>query len=128
MFDKENRHAGLGWLLAVQFVAVFFMAFVVVIWHGLEIAQIISVFYGGLPSILGSAVLAWRIRRSTEAVIKGKSHAAVHLYLGAIERLLYTVALFGIGIIVLKLEVLAMLLGLIAGQIGFFLGGLRSRI
>jgi ATP synthase protein I len=122
------KKKGVGQVLLVQFVAIASAAIVALIWSQDGVTQALAVAFGGISTILGTGILAWRVSRSVDAVAEGKSHAVLYLYLGAIERFLYTVLLFGLGVVVLKLAILPMITGLIAGQVGFFLGGLKSQI
>lgn len=122
------KKKGVGFVLLAQFIAIAGVAIVASIWSHNGANQGLAVVFGGLSTILGTGILAWRVSRSVDAVAKGKSHAVLYLYLGAIERFLYTVLLFGLGVVVLKLAILPMIAGLIAGQVGFFLGGLKSQI
>jgi len=122
----QNR--GVRWVLLIQVVSISVVALAALAWQGGGVDHGLAVAYGGFTTVLGTGILAWRISRSVKAVADGKSHAVLYLYLGAIERFLYTVLLFGLGLIVLKLAILPMIAGLIAGQVGFFLGGLKSQI
>ncbi len=116
------------WVLSAQVITIIVALLATILLKGGEVSQALAVAYGGFTTVLGTCILAWRISRSVKAVTEGKSHAVLYLYLGAIERFLYTVLLFGMGLLVLKMAILPMIVGLIAGQVGFFLGGLKSQI
>jgi ATP synthase protein I len=124
---KATENKGVFWIIKVQVASVVVAVLVVLILQNGEIGQGMAVAYGGFSTVLGTCILAWRINRSVKAVTEGKGHAVLYLYLGAIERFLYTVLLFGIGLLLLKMAILPMIVGLIAGQVGFFLGGLKSQ-
>lgn len=128
MREVGLKKKGVGSVLLAQIVVIAAVAFIVLILNQNEIRQAVSVAFGGLSTVLGTGIMAWRVGRSVDAVTNGKGHAMLYIYLGAIERFLYTVLLFGLGVVVLKLAILPMIAGLIAGQVGFLLGGLKSQI
>ncbi len=128
MVKNSSTQRGLGWVIISQSLSVLAVSIVTLIWFWGDLHQTLSVLFGGLTTIPATVILAWRIRRSAEVIAAKGSHGVVYLYLAAIERFLYTVLLFALGIIILKLAILPMIVGLIAGQVGFFLGGLKSQI
>lgn len=119
---------GLGWVVGSQGLSVLVVSIVMYICFRGDLHQALSVLFGGAATIPATIILAWRIRRSAEIIEAKGRHGMVYLYLAAIERFLYTVLLFALGIIMFKLAILPMIVGLIAGQVGFFLGGLKSQI
>jgi len=86
-----------------------------------------SVLYGGSISIIVAIVMMLRINQAARKVLQGNQRGNLYIYLGAMERLLVSVALFGLGFVWLKLLPLPMITGLIAGQLGFAIGGYKTK-
>lgn len=86
-----------------------------------------GVLYGGAVSVIASIVMACRINQAAGKVIQGKESGHSYIYLAAIERLLLVIVLFGLGFMWLKLHPLPLVIGLIAGQVGFILGGYKMK-
>ena len=85
--------------------------------------QALSVLFGGAMAVLNLVLLAWRRQQadSGRALTAGQSLWA--LYRSAIERFALVLALFALGMGVLRLEPLPLLIGFIAGQLGLFVTG-----
>lgn len=86
-----------------------------------------SIVYGGLISVMTSMVMVIRINQAARKILQGDQRGNLYVYLGAMERLLVSVALFGLGFMWLKLLPLPMIIGLIAGQVGFAIGGFKVK-
>ena len=82
-----------------------------------------AILFGGVVSIIASLVMACRLSQA----IKKSQRGSLYIYLGAIERILISLTLFGIGLMWLKLSATYTVVGLIAGQIGFMIGGFRVK-
>ena len=86
-----------------------------------------GVLYGGAISIFASIVMACRLNQAVGKLLQGNQRGNLYVYLGAIERLFFAVVFFGVGFLWFKLNPLPMVVGLIAGQIGFVIGGYRVK-
>ncbi len=110
----------------------------IIVWQGITVvisalvASLIAddwqsfaiVVFGGLPALIGSLILSRRVRKATSA----NPHAGVaYLYLALIERLGMTIVFLALGHIVFQFAFLLMVVGLIAGQVGFVLGSINSK-
>ena len=82
--------------------------------------QALSALFGGAMAVLNLVLLGWRRKQadSGRALTAGQSLWA--LYRSAIERFALVLALFALGMGVLRLEPLPLLTGFIAGQLGLF--------
>ena len=86
-----------------------------------------ALLYGGSISLTVSLVMLLRVNQATKKVSEGNQSGNLYIYIGAIERLFVSIALFGLGFVWLKLMPLPMIAGLIAGQIGFSVGGYKAK-
>jgi len=82
-----------------------------------------AILFGGFISVIASLVMACRLSQA----VKKNQRGSFYIYLGAVERILISLALFGIGLMWLKLSATYTVVGLIAGQIGFMIGGFRVK-
>jgi len=81
----------------------------------------ISAFYGGLVSVASTTMLSRGINRAGRAAEKSAQTSQAILYLGAVVRFVLVLALFGIGLGVLKLAALAVIIGFVVTQLVFVL-------
>lgn len=86
-----------------------------------------GVLYGGLISVVVAIVMMLRINQAAKKVQQGNQRGNLYIYLGAMERLLLSIVLFGLGFMWLKLMPLPMITGLVAGQLGFAIGGFKTK-
>lgn len=86
-----------------------------------------GVLYGGAISVIATIVMACRVNQAAGKVLQGKGTGHSYIYLAAIERLLLVIVLFGLGFMGFKLHPLPLVMGLIAGQVGFILGGYKMK-
>lgn len=84
-----------------------------------------AVLFGGLVSVSTTAWMAFRLYQATKRIDEGGKKGAFYVYLGAIEKFVLTVALFGWGIVWLEMHPLPIVAGLVAGQIGFLIGSYK---
>lgn len=82
-----------------------------------------AVLFGGGISVIVSIVMACRLSQA----VKKSQRGSLYIYLGAVERVIISLTLFGIGLMWLKLSATYTVVGLIAGQIGFMIGGFRVK-
>lgn len=92
-----------------------------------ELFGIEGILYGGAISVIATIVMACRVNQAARKVLQGKGAGHSYIYLAAIERLLLVIVLFGLGFMWLKLHPLALVFGLIAGQLGFILGSYKMK-
>jgi len=85
--------------------------------------QALSALFGGSMAALNLVLLEWRRYQadSGRALTAGQSMWA--LYRSAIERFALVLALFALGMGVLRLEPLPLLIGFITGQLGLLVTG-----
>ncbi|OUR86210.1 ATP synthase subunit I [Cycloclasticus sp. 44_32_T64] len=86
-----------------------------------------AILYGGFISVMTSIVMAFRLNQAVKKVQQGNQRGSLYIYLGVIERLFVAVALFSLGFMWLELSMLYTVVGLIAGQVGFMIGGFRVK-
>lgn len=79
-----------------------------------------AAIYGAAISVLLGWLLTWGIERATRAIADNKKKSAALLYLGAAQRFLLTLALFAVGLAVLKLEPIPMVTGFVLTQAAYF--------
>lgn len=85
--------------------------------------ELCAVLYGGSISLVASVVMVLRVRQA----ISKQGSKAQYVYLGAFERLLITIASLGIGMGWLNLPPAQMIVGLVIGQVGFMIGGYKTK-
>ncbi|ORU91306.1 MAG: hypothetical protein A6F72_01785 [Cycloclasticus sp. symbiont of Poecilosclerida sp. N] len=90
-------------------------------------ADLLGVLYGGSISIAVTIVMACRINQATKKMLAGNQRGNLYIYLGAMERLFVSIVLFGLGFMYLALHPLPITVGLVAGQIGFAIGGYKAK-
>jgi len=87
--------------------------------------NIMALLYGGVISVLTSAIMAYRITQAAKKVAEGSDKGNLYVYLGAIERIFIAIVLFGLGFIGLGFSPVPMVIGLMAGQFGFMIGAFK---
>ena len=81
-----------------------------------------AALYGGAIALGNSALLAWRVWRASLAATDSTERGTLHLYLGAVERFVFTLLAFGLGMGTLKLAPLPMLIAFAVAQSGYWFG------
>lgn len=84
-----------------------------------------ALLFGGFVSISTTAWLALRLNQAVTSIAKGSKKGALYVYLGALERFILAIVLFGAGIAWLEMHPLPIMAGLIAGQVGFVIGSYK---
>jgi len=85
-----------------------------------------AAFYGGLISVAVAFLLGRGVARATEMARENHKKSMVILYLGAVQRFVLVLALFGIGLKALSLAFLPMLVGFVGAQI-VYLSSMRQK-
>ncbi len=80
-----------------------------------------SAIYGALISVILTRLLSWGVGRAARAASKNKSKSVSMLYLGAAQRFLLALVLFGFGLAVIKLEPLPMIAGFCLAQAAYLI-------
>ena len=111
-------------LLKIQFATGLVLAIVFLLIYG--VFSSLSAFYGAAITIASTLVLKRNVRRADEFSISAPSKSMGVLYFGAVQRFVLVLALFIIGLGVLKLDAIAVMAGFILAQLGF-LFNIRDR-
>jgi len=82
-------------------------------WHAL------SAFYGSLISMISALILGRGVSRASNAAISDPKMSMGILYAGAVFRFLLVLVLFVLGLLIFKLNALAVGAGFILAQLGF---------
>lgn len=93
--------------------------------QGQEVA--LSALFGGSIALVNTLLLAWRVRRAGQTAEKDETRGAFTLYLGAIERFVFTLIGFVAGMGTLRLSPLPMLVAFAIAQLGYWIGA-RSNL
>ena len=110
-------------LVLVQSVLVLASAIFFQLRQGSEFS--LAALFGGAITLITTLVSAWRImvatRVSSGATAQDAVPGVAEFYKTAVFRLLLTIALLAIGLVGLKLQAMALLIGFIAGTLGHFI-------
>ena len=82
----------------------------------------LSAFFGGLTSLSILMLLRRGVRRASDLALTDQKKSMVILYLGAVQRFILVIALFALGLGLIKLVPLAMFAGFAAAQVGNVIG------
>ncbi len=110
-------------MLRIQLVLVGMAAMVLFVVFGQF--QALSALFGGAMAMLNLVLLEWRRYQADSGRALSAGQSLWVLYRSAIERFVLVLALFALGMGVLRLEPLSLLIGFIAGQLGLFVTGTR---
>lgn len=86
-----------------------------------------ALLYGGGISLSVSLIMLMRVNQATNKAAQGKQSGTMYIYIGAVERMFVSIVLFGLGFVWLKLLPVPMIVGLVAGQFGFLIGGYKAQ-
>lgn len=88
----------------------------------------LALIFGGLISLAGTWVHAWRVNIATEAAQEGLGIDSSELIKGSVLKFIIVIALFALGMAVIKLEPLAIVSGFVIAQMSFlFTRGYAAR-
>lgn len=88
----------------------------------------LALLYGGAVSIAGTLAGAWRLKIATQEAAENAMLGMAEFYKSAVMRFAIVITLLVLGMGVLKLHALALLIGFIVAQTGYFFGRpLRAR-
>ena len=87
--------------------------------------QALSALFGGSMAVLNVMLLEWRRYQADSGRALSAGQSLWALYRSAIERFALVLALFALGLGVLRLEPLPLLMGFMAGLLGLFVTGTR---
>ncbi len=76
----------------------------------------ISVFWGGMVALANMVLLAWRMLYGDRPTFSAEQHLRL-IYRSSMERFFVVAVLLAFGLVKLKLDPLAVLLGFLVGQV-----------
>ncbi len=85
-----------------------------------------SVFYGGLASVLLALISIRGFKRANELALSDPHKSMMILYIGAVVRFAAVIIVLGIGLGVIKLEPMAVFIGFALAQTSYLMG-IRDR-
>jgi ATP synthase protein I len=85
-----------------------------------------AALFGGCIALVNTLLLAWRVRNAGHRAEQSSSRGALTLYLGAVERFVFTLLAFIAGMGMLKLPPLPMLVAFAAAQLGYWIAARDS--
>jgi ATP synthase protein I len=110
-------------VLTTQALLVLAAAFGFLAYGGVDKA--LAAAFGGGIALLNTLVSAHRLVRASEAAPDNVNRGMLELYIGAVTRFVATPALVAVGIVLLKLDPPAIIVGFVAAQVGYFFNGAR---
>ena len=97
----------------------------------MDIGSSLALLYGGLVVIVAMLISAWRfmILTNPDHDSEKNSHmlSVTELYKGTVLRFVLVIALLAIGMVALKLEALAVVIGFCVTQTSYFFGSRATR-
>lgn len=108
---KARKVIGLQVLIGGLVVAGFFL--------GKGVLEALSAAYGGLISIILAFLLSRGVVQAGYTEQQNPKKSTAILYMGAVQRFLLVLALFGLGLALLELEPLAVVIGFALPQLAF---------
>lgn len=88
----------------------------------------LALIFGGLISLAGTWVHAWRVHLATEAAHEGLGIDSSELIKGSVLKFIIVIALFALGMAIIRLEPLAIVAGFVIAQMSFlFTRGYAAR-
>lgn len=113
LIDKARKVIGLQVVIGGLVVAGFFL--------GKGVLESLSAGYGSAISIILAWLLSRGVVQASNTVEQSSKKSAAILYMGAVQRFLLVLALFGFGLAFLKLEPLATVIGFALTQLAFMI-------
>lgn len=116
-------HRGLRRLLLMQIVLAASAALGMYAFRGTPAAAEAALF-GGAIALINTLLLARRTRRAAATAASNARWSTFVLFAGVLERFVFTLVAFGVGMGVLRLDPPALIVGFAVVQLGFVLAGL----
>lgn len=114
-------------LLLSQIVLTLAAALLMYSWREPSGYTALAAVYGGGMALINSLLLAWRTRRAGEKAVTGEAQLQVlGLMGGMVERFVFTLAAFALGMAVLKLDPPALIAGFACAELGYVAAAYRS--
>jgi ATP synthase protein I len=114
---KARMVIGLQVLIGGLVVAGFFLS--------KDALQAISAGYGSLISIILAYLLSRGVVQASDTAQQSAKKSTAILYMGAVQRFMLVLALFGLGLAFLKLDPLATVIGFALPQLAFMVMAVR---
>lgn len=114
---KARKVIGLQVLIGGLVVAGFFF--------GAGVLGALSAGYGSLVTMILAYLLSRGVAQASDTAQLSPKKSTAILYMGAVQRFLLVLALFGLGFAFLKLEPLAMVIGFALPQLAFMIMAAR---
>lgn len=95
------------------------MAVVATYWITGSFSQAQSALYGGLVSVTLAVLLKRSVIKAERITLDTPRKSVLILYLGAVQRFIIVLGVFGVGFAVFKLKPLASLIGFEAAQLSY---------
>lgn len=112
-------------LAALQVTLVMATSVLFYVWSGAGAA--VSALFGGGIAMVNVALLLWRRERAERGRAMNAGESIRLLYRTALERFIAVIALFALGMGVLKLYAPALLTGFVVGQLALFFTGTERK-
>lgn len=116
---------GLRNILLMQVLLVVLAAVIVLFWRG-HWSAVMAAGYGGAIALGNTLLSARRVRRANAKAAKSAVLGTVTLYAGMVERFIFTLVAFGLGMGKLGLYPPALLLAFAFAQLGYLAAGFRG--
>ena len=92
-----------------------------------ELDGFIAAVYGGLITLSGTLLMAWRISRAGEIGAEQKQQGYLEIYLGAIQKFILTLVLMAVGMGFMKLNPMSMIIAFAVTQLSFLANKVDTR-
>lgn len=123
-YANKLLYAALRWQLLLQTVLTTVVSLLFLVFSGSEAAK--GAAFGGAMALSNTLLQLWHWWRFDRKGGSGSAQNALMLYRVAIERFISTLALFALGLGMLKLAPLPLLSGFIAGQLVLLIMGFKN--
>ena len=107
---------------------VFVLIAAIVSYSQKDIDFALALLFGGFISLSGTWIHAWRVHLATEATDEGFGIDTSELVKGSVLKYMTVIALFVLGMVIIKLEASAIVIGFVVAQMSFlFTRGYAAR-
>ena len=86
-----------------------------------------AALFGGCIALVNTLLLGWRVRNAGQRAEQSGARGALTLYLGAVERFVFTLLAFIVGMGMMKLPPLPMLVAFAVAQLGYWIAARDSQ-